>query len=102
MTDPIQGTNPPQQGQQGYTDDILGGDNIFIPIPEAMPEDDKLAYTDMLEKQYHFDPIPEVEPVQPVVAPVRQQVQQPVAPVQPVQVPVQPVKVPVAPVQQVQ
>ncbi|MFA7298544.1 MAG: hypothetical protein WC010_02755 [Candidatus Absconditabacterales bacterium] len=64
MTDPIQGTNPTQQGQQGYTDDILGGENIFATIPEATTEDDDLPYGDVLEKKYQFDPIPEVAPVQ--------------------------------------
>lgn len=105
MTDPIQWTNPPQQGQQWYTDDILGWENIFTPIPEAVEEEEDLPYGDMLEKKYHFDPIPEIETVQPVSAPVVQ----PVAPIQQVQTPVQAqvaapvVSVPVVqPVQQVQ
>lgn len=69
MTDPIQGTNPQQQGQQQYHDDILGWEDIFATIPEA--EEDDLPYGDMLEKKYHFDPIPEAEePVQtPAPAP---------------------------------
>jgi len=122
MTDPIQWTNPPQQGssatqagqQQWHTDDILGWENIFMPIPETMPEDDDLPYGDVLEKKYQFDPIPDVEPVQPVVVPVQQPVrqpvrqpvqqpvQQPVAPVQHVQAPVQPVQTPVTPAPVVQ
>lgn len=64
MTDPIQQTNPQQQWQQqSYTDDILGGEDIFATIPEA---EEDLPYGDMLEKKYQFEPIPEIEemPVQ--------------------------------------
>ncbi len=71
MTDPIQQTNSQQQWQQQwYTDDILGGENIFETIPEAMPEED-IPYGDMLEKKYQFDPIPEREvPAPTTPAPV--------------------------------
>lgn len=88
MTDPIQWTNPQQQGssatqarqQQSYVDDILGWDDIFSTIPEA--EEDDLPYGDMLEKKYQFEPIMEEEKVvQPVTvvptqAPVRQVIPQ--------------------------
>jgi len=98
MTDPIQQTNPQQQWQQQwYTDDILGGENIFETIPEAMPEED-LPYGDMMEKKYQFDPIPEMvaQPAQTIVEPVKQVVQQPI------QQPTQEIKVPVAPTPVVQ
>lgn len=90
MTDPIQWTNPlQQQGQQWYTDDILGWENIFATIPEAVEEEEDLPYGDMLEKKYHFDPIPEVETAPVVQQPVQVSVQQPVQ--APVQAPVAPV-----------
>ena len=82
MTDPIQWTNPQQQGQQWYTDDILWWEDIFATIPEAEIEeaeeaDEDLPYGDMMEKKYQFEPIPEetvpVPPVQvrPVTPPPR-------------------------------
>lgn len=108
-----QQTQGQQQGQQQwYADDILGWENIFVDIPEAEASvnDEDLAYGDMLEKKYQFEPIPEIEPVaqsvqvQPVQAqPVQEQAvtqtatvvqQAPTTPVQPVQVPVQPVPEP--------
>jgi len=76
MTDPNQWTKPPQQGsQQWYTDDILGWEDIFAKIPEAMPEEEDIPYGDMLEKKYQFNPIPEAEKPALVPAPA------PVAPV---------------------
>lgn len=63
MTDPIQTGNPPQQGQQWYTDDILGWEDIFAAIPrsKAMPEKDVIPYGELLDKKYQFTPLPEVE-----------------------------------------
>ncbi len=61
MTDPIQQTNPQQQGQQQYHDDILRGEDIFADIPEATIDEEDLPYGDMLEKKYQFEPIPEIE-----------------------------------------
>lgn len=104
-----QQTQGQQQWQhQWYSDDILGWENIFATIPEAESEvEDELAYGDMLEKKYQFEPIPEIEPVaqpvqaqQPVqVPPVRQEPQvsqqAPTVPVPPVQMPVPPVAQPV-------
>ena len=58
MTDPVQTTDPQQQGSQWYTDDILGWDDIFNTIPESNSEDD-LPYGDVLEKKYQYEPIPE-------------------------------------------
>lgn len=58
MTDPVQITDPQQQGSQWYTDDILGWDDIFNTIPESTSEDD-LPYGDVLEKKYQYEPIPE-------------------------------------------
>lgn len=101
MTDPIQWTNPQQQGQQWYTDDILGWEDIFASIPEVAPEEEDLSYGDMLEKKYQFSPIPEMEEEIPVVVPTPKpvSVQQPdpvqqVAPV--VQQPTRPVVAPVS------
>ena len=109
MTDPIQQTNPQQQGQAGqqgqFHDDILGGEDIFATIPEA--EDDDLPYGDVLEKKYQFEPIPEVESdlsvspqpvVQPATAPITEPLAAPV--VQPAVAPItqptaaQPVNIP--------
>lgn len=101
MTDPIQWTNPQQQGQQWYTDDILGWEDIFASIPEVAPEEEDLSYGDMLEKKYQFSPIPEMEEEIPVVVPTPKpvSVQQP-APVQQVapvvQQPTRPVVAPVS------
>lgn len=79
MTDPVQQTNPQQQGQQqSYVDDILGWDDIFSTIPEA--EEDDLPYGDMLEKKYQFEPIMEEEKViPPVTVAAPQMVRPPVA-----------------------
>ncbi len=96
MTDPIQQTNPQQQGSfaqqtgqqwQQYTDDILGGEDIFANIPEV--EEDDLPYGDILEKKYQFEPIPEFEPevpntVQEKPAPVPEKQPVPVVEKQPV------------------
>lgn len=95
MADPIQTTNPQQQGQQWwYTDDILGGEDIFAKIPEAIHEED-LPYGDLLEKKYQFDPIPEA--IQTASVPVPQ----PVAAVQAQAIPRPQISVPVAPVRAV-
>lgn len=74
MTDPIQGTNPQQQGssttqagQQQYHDDILWADDIFSTIPEA---EEDLPYGNILEKKYAFEPIVEEEPIPTPTAPV--------------------------------
>ena len=64
MTDPNQWTKPPQQGsQQWYTDDILGWEDIFAKIPEAMPEEEDIPYGDMLEKKYQFNHLDQCERV---------------------------------------
>ncbi len=66
MTNPIQATQGQQQGQQWQpiqqwtTDDILAWDDIFATTPEAITED-TLTQDDVLEKEYPFEPIPEIE-----------------------------------------
>jgi len=69
MTDPFQTTNPQQQGQQWYTDDILGWEDIFAAIPKAKREEEIFAYDDMMEKKYQFNSLPESsEPEVSIVA----------------------------------
>lgn len=62
MTDPIQNWDPQQQGQQWYTDDILGWEDIFAAIPKAAQEKQEIPYGELIEKKYQFTPIPEESP----------------------------------------
>lgn len=66
----LQGQSGQTQGQQqSFSDDILGGEDIFTPVPELEIDEEDLPYGDLLEKKYQFEPIPE-DSESPVVVPV--------------------------------
>lgn len=88
MTDPIQTSNPQQQGQQWTVDDVLAWEDIFALIPEAgdtqQETEEKISYGDMLEKKFQFPPIQKTgRPMQEVNTPIEEipTVVEPVAPV---------------------
>lgn len=90
----LQGQSGQTQGQQQwFTDDILGGEDIFTPVPELEIDEEDLPYGDLLEKKYQFEPIPE-DIETPVVAPIESTIPE----VKPVVVPTPVTPEPVAPV----
>jgi len=90
----LQGQSGQTQGQQQwFTDDILGGEDIFTPVPELEIDEEDLPYGDLLEKKYQFEPIPE-DIETPVVAPGEPTIPE----VKPVVIPTPVTPEPVAPV----